>query len=221
MRVCFVSEFPPGEEATGEKHRLLHTMLPALMTLAQDGHTIYWLSSLSSLASVDSPLAGLHPCAAVLPPTCHYVLPCQGYTLAGLRVLDIAAAIWQDAALHTRLFTFLRLFQHAVQCDVWHVWGTLPIVYLVVYTGRLLQVPVVVAYHEALLHDSARQPFLWEWVGQHMRHMVVTETASPGLPSPARAFPHTSLHTMALDASLPVSQVLAAMYARVAPALLL
>lgn len=214
MRVGFVSECPWGEEADGAQRQLLHTMLPALMTLAQSGHTIYWLASLPGLPGADSPLAGLHSCADVLPPTCRYVLPCQGYRLAGLRVLDVAAALWQDTALHTRLFTFLRLLQHAVPCDVWHVWGPLPMVYLVVYTGRLLQVPVVVTYHAALLHDRASQPFLWEWVGQHMRHIVATETAAPGLPSPAHMFPHTSLHTIPLDAS-----ALAALYAGVALAL--
>jgi hypothetical protein len=93
-------------------------------------------------------------------------VPGQAYDLASLQLFCIESTVWQDPALHTRLFTFLHLLQRALPAALWHAWGRAPAPYLTVYTARFLGLPVIVSYSPAALREETPEPFLWQWVAQ-------------------------------------------------------
>jgi glycosyl transferase family 4 len=113
----------------------------------------------------------------IVPATCQYVVPVQTYHYEGIRLVCVNQEFWQHPDLHTRLFTYLCLFQRALPCAVFHTWGPWPIAYLTVYTARFLAVPAVLSYSSQLVSGRLEQPFLWDWVARQVAAVVVPSTA--------------------------------------------
>lgn len=138
---------------------------PLALALAQEGHTVCWFlpaAVVSTLMPTAQPLTHEH-----LPATCRHVLPVQVSTTHGVWLLGLEQTLWEDAGLHTRLFTLLGLW-HRVQ--PWHVLqagSPLALAYLTVYTARFLGVPAAVWVDETLLAARTVQPFRWEWITRH------------------------------------------------------
>ncbi|GIX49041.1 MAG: hypothetical protein KatS3mg131_3252 [Candidatus Tectimicrobiota bacterium] len=156
--------------------------------LARQGHQVVWIAA--PVAPEVATALGLRAQPQRLPPTCRYVLPCQAYSVGRLCLYALDAALWQQPALHTRLFTFLCLLQRARPGDLLHVWGDFPAPYLGVYTARVLGLPAVVTYRSAAVPAEAQQAFAWRWTLQHTRAALVGSAAlgrrlvGQGLPAP-------------------------------------
>jgi hypothetical protein len=112
----------------------------------------------------------------ILPSTCQYVVPLQTYRYAGIRLVCVNQEFWQRPDLHTRLFTYLCLFQRALPCAVLHTWGPWPIAYMTVYTARFLAVPAVLSSSPQLVSAKLEQPFLWDWVARQVAAVIVPST---------------------------------------------
>jgi hypothetical protein len=154
--------------------RLLRQYAAALV---HQGHAVWWVSATDTADVLASDACLVATGETGLPATCRYVVPCQTYTLAGVRLFCTDHTLWQEPALHTRLFTFLSLLQRELPCQVWHAWGSIPAPSLAVYTARFLHLPTVVSYGHAYLQEGPQQPFLWQWVAQHTTSAVVFSPA--------------------------------------------
>jgi hypothetical protein len=182
------------------------------MALVQHGHQVYWLLPTDSLPALDA--AALAPAVAeAVPATCRYIVPVQPYQCAGVQIIGVDHHVWQHADLHTRLFTFLSLFQRAVACDVWHTWVALAVAYVVVYTARFLAVPAVVSYGWQLESAGSRQPFVWHWVAQQVSAAVVPSLAARQRLLTCSALTPARLHVLD-PARSAVGDTLTALYAR-------
>jgi hypothetical protein len=130
--------------------------------------------------------------------------------------LCINQEYWQRPDLHTRLFTFVCLLQRALPCAVFHTWGSLPIAYLTVYTARFLAVPAVLSYSAPRVSAKPEQPFLWDWVAQHVSAVVVPSTAEQECLLALGPLTSTQVHM--IDPAQPhLGQTLTALYARLIP----
>jgi hypothetical protein len=145
--------------------------------LVEQGHQVYWLASIETLRTLGNQGAQLTVAPDILPATCQHVVPVQTYHCEGMRLVCVSQECWQHPDLHTRLFTYLCLFQRALPCAVLHTWGPWPIAYLTVYTARFLAVPAVLSYRSQLVSAKREQPFLWDWVARQVAAVVVTRTA--------------------------------------------
>jgi hypothetical protein len=145
--------------------------------LVEQGHQVYWLTSSETLRTLHHEAAQLTAATDILPSTCQYVMPLQTYHYEGIRLVCVNQEFWQHPDLHTRLFTYLCLFQRALPCAVLHTWGPWPIAYLTVYTARFLAVPAVLSYSSQLVSAKLEQPFLWDWVARQVAAVVVPNTA--------------------------------------------
>jgi glycosyl transferase family 4 len=145
--------------------------------LVEQGHQVYWLTSSETLRTLHHEAAQLTAATDIVPATCQYVVPVQTYHYEGIRLVCVNQEFWQHPDLHTRLFTYLCLFQRALPCAVFHTWGPWPIAYLTVYTARFLAVPAVLSYSSQLVSGRLEQPFLWDWVARQVAAVVVRSTA--------------------------------------------
>jgi hypothetical protein len=147
------------------------------VALVQQGHEVYWLSSPEALQTLPSEAVQRTVATDILPSTCQYVVPVQTYHYEGIRLVCVTQECWQQPDLHTRLFTYLHLFQRALPCTVLHTWGPWPIAYLIVYTARFLAVPAVLSYSPQLISAGLAQPFLWDWVARRVAAALVSSPA--------------------------------------------
>jgi hypothetical protein len=145
--------------------------------LAQQGHQVYWLTSPETWRAGGGDMTLGREVKGDVPPTCRYVVPCQAYRCGEIRVFCVDEAVWQQPALHTRLFTFCCLLQEALAYEVLHAWGALPVAYLAVYTARFLGLPAVVSYDQQTLRADPQQSFLWDWVTRQGSGAVVASVA--------------------------------------------
>ncbi len=167
MRLGLLSDFTTYED--------LLPLRQFAIALMRHGLHVLWVASTDMAAALASDSGLVAADTRDLPATCRYVIPCQPYRLEHVQILCVDRAVWQDPALHTRLFTFLCLLQHELPCAVFHAWGTLPATYLTVYTARFLGIPAVVSYSRSWRGRDPRQTFMWQWVA---RHAAVTLAAT-------------------------------------------
>jgi hypothetical protein len=212
VRFCMISDYPviPQTPAAAD----MWTVRRCAVALVQQGHQVYWLLSTDTLRTLHNE-AALGPVSTdILPPTCQYVVPVQTYHCEGIHLLCVNQELWQHPDLHTRLFTFVCLLQHALAYEVFHAWGTLPIAYLAVYTACFLAVPAVVSYSSQMLSARPEQPFLWDWVAQRVSAAVV-----PGRAEYERLLalsPLPAMHVHVIDPTRSeLGQTLTALYTRV------
>ena len=177
MRLWLISDHPVIPQTTAEKAYDLSALRRWAVALVQQGHQVYWLLSTRSLQALHAEVALAPVAVDTLPVTCRYVVPVQPYQLAGIHIFCVDQHVWQHADLHTRLFTFLCLFQRALACDVLHAWGALAVAYLAVYTARFLAVPAMVSYDWQIRSAKSQQPFLWDWVARQVAAAVVPSVA--------------------------------------------
>jgi hypothetical protein len=144
--------------------------------LVEQGHQVYWLTSSKTLRTLHHEAAQLTMTTDILPSTCQYVVPLQTYRYEGIRLVCVNQEFWQRPDLHTRLFTYLCLFQRALPCAVLHTWGPWPIAYMIVYTARFLAVPAVLSSSPQLVSARLEQPFLWDWVARQVAAVIVPST---------------------------------------------
>ena len=143
----------------------------------KQGHHFSWITTQTA---VDLTIKAGFPWrvhAATLPQTCSNVIPCQAYAAPGLSIYVVDQPIWQQAAFHTRLFTFLCLLQRASPWTLLHALGHFPAPYLAVYTARFLGLPVVVSYDEPALCPDPRYAFAWSWAARHATLALVRSPA--------------------------------------------
>jgi hypothetical protein len=187
------------------------------VALVQQGHELYWLLSPEALRTLPNEAAQLTVATDILPSTCQDVIPVQTYHYEGIRLVCVNQEFWQQPDLHTRLFTYLCLFQRALPCAVLHTWGPWPIAYLTVYTARCLAVPAVLSYSSQLVFAKLGQPFLWDWVARQVTAVIVSSLAEQErLLSLA---PLTARQVHVIDPTQPhLGQTLTALYARLSAA---
>ncbi len=155
-------------------HTLTHA--PQQPILRQCAHTlattsgfdVHWLLSTDTLSAwaQDPALRPADPCD--MPPTCRHVIPYALYRLDTIRLIGVDPSFWQDTALHTRLFTFLRLLHREQPFAALQAWGALATGYLTVYTAAHLHLPGTMFYTSSCLQDGPQQSFLWNWVARHL-----------------------------------------------------
>jgi hypothetical protein len=145
--------------------------------LIEQGHQVYWLTSSETLRTLYHEAAQLTAATDILPATCQHVVPVQTYHYEGIGLVCVNQEFWQHPDLHTRLFTYVCLFQRALPCAVFHTWGPWPIAYLTVYTARFLAVPAVLSYSSQLVSAQPEQPFLWDWVARQAAAAIVASPA--------------------------------------------
>jgi Glycosyltransferase Family 4 len=214
--IALISYHSAAYAATAHGDHELRLLRQFAAALVQQGHAVWWVSATDTADALARDASLEATGEAGLPATCRYVVPCQTYTLAGVRLFCADRTLWQEPALHTRLFTFLRLLQRELPCQVWHAWGSPPAPYLAVYTARFLHLPTVVSYGQAYLQEGPQQPFLWQWVAQHTTRAVVF---SPADRTPLRATSGITLdrvqvvppHLQSLLATMP------ALYSQLSP----
>jgi hypothetical protein len=163
MRLCVIGDSPDVRHYA--------------VALVKQGHQVYWLASTEVLRTLHNGAVQLTVATDILPSTCQYVVPVQAYHYKGISLVCVNQEFWQHPDLHTRLFTYLCLFQRALPCAVLHTWGPWPIAYLTVYTARFLAVPAVLSYSSQLVSAKLEQPFLWDWVARQVAAVVVPNTA--------------------------------------------
>lgn len=169
MRIGLVSDQSTADAnhlATGDGVRVLRHLTRVLV---QHGFQVQWIAATDTAAALsDDP--GLRPLnAAAMPPTCQYVLPYELYHLDdGIDLVCLNRALWQDRALHTRLFTLFCLLQREHPCVLWQAWGTLATTFLTAYTASFLGLPCSVFYTSACLREAPQQRFLGQWVARHI-----------------------------------------------------
>jgi hypothetical protein len=135
---------------------------------ARNGFDVHWLLSTDTLAALAHDPALRPADADDMPPTCRHVIPYALYRLDAVRLIALEPSCWHDTALHTRLFTFLCLLHREQPFAVLQAWGTLPTLYLTVYTATYLNLPGTVFYTSSCLQDGPQQSFLWQWVAQRV-----------------------------------------------------
>ena len=152
-------------------HTLAHA--PHLRTLRQCaralntryGVDVSWLLSANTLTTLTP--APRPSAANDMPPTCRHVIPYTLHRLEAVRLIALDPVFWQDNALHTRLFTLLRLMHREQPFDALQAWGALPTLYFTVYTAVYLHLPAAVFYTPDCLQDGPQDAFLWSWVARH------------------------------------------------------
>src|SRR5215813_653156 len=147
------------------------------VALVEQEHQVYWLASTEALRTLHNQVVQLTVATDILPSTCQYVVPVQTYHYEGIRLVCVNQEFWQHPDLHTRLFTYLGLFQRALPCAVLHTWGPWRIAYLTIYTARFLAIPAVLSYSSQLVSARLEQPFLWDWVVQQVAAVIVSSPA--------------------------------------------
>jgi hypothetical protein len=177
MRIGLSSYHPTGTTTDTETSDDFQLLCHVAVALKQQGVQIHWLSSTDTAEALAHDPRLVATDAQDVPEICRYVVPYQAYRFADIPLMCIDGALWQRTDLHTRLFTLRCLLQRASPCTMLHVWGTLPVIYLTVYTARFLGVPVVVSYGPLGLHEAPQQPFLWQWVVQHASLVLVRTEA--------------------------------------------
>ena len=187
------------------------------VALVAQGHQVYWLASTETLRTLHNGAAPLTVATDILPATCQYVVPVQTYHYEGIRLMCVDQECWQHPDLHTRLFTYVCLFQRALPCAVLHTWSPWPIAYLTIYTARFLAVPAVLSYSSQLASAKLEQPFLWDWVARQVAAAIV--------PSPAEQerlltlAPLSARQVQVIDPTQPhLGQTLTALYTRLGAA---
>jgi hypothetical protein len=168
MRIGLVSDqstTAANHLATRDGVRVLRRLTRVLV---QYGFQIQWITATDTAAALsDDPC--LRPLnATAMPPTCRYVLPYELYHLDGIDLVCLNRALWQDRALHTRLFTFFCLLQRERPCALWQTCGTLATTFLTAYTASFLSLPCSVFYTSTCLREAPQQRFLWQWVARHI-----------------------------------------------------
>ena len=147
------------------------------IALVEQGHQVYWLASTEALQTLPNEAAQLTVAPDILPATCQYVVPVQTYHYEGIRLVCVNQEFWQHPDLHTRLFTYVCLFQRALPCAVLHTWGPWRMAYLILYTARFLAVPAVLSSSSRLVSARLEQPFLWNWVVRQVAAVIVSSPA--------------------------------------------
>ena len=203
MRLCVIGDSPDVRRCA--------------VALIEQEHQVYWLASTEVLRTLHHETAPLTVATDILPSTCQYVVPMQTYHYEGIRLMCVDQECWQHPDLHTRLFTYVCLFQRALPCTVFHTWGPWPIAYLTIYTARFLAVPAVLSYSSRLVYAKLEQPFLWDWVARQVAAAIV--------PSPAEQeclltlAPLTARQVHVIDPTQPhLGQTLTALYRRLGAA---
>lgn len=177
MRIGFVSDHVThilADAAT--RHKVLRVGHHA-QSLVRQGVQVQWIASTDTAAALANHAHLVAAGDEALPATCRHVLPCQPYDFEGVQLLCLTPSLWQDPALHTRLFTFLCLLQRAQPCRIWHAWGSLAAAYMTVYTARFLGIPAVASDIVPALDADPQQVFIWQWVAQHASRAVVDRAA--------------------------------------------
>jgi hypothetical protein len=177
MRIGFSSYHPLSTTTDSEIYDDFQLLCHAARALKQQGVQIHWLSSTDTAEALAHDPRLVATEAQSVPETCRYVVPYQAYHFADIPLMCVDGVLWQRSDLHTRLFTLLCLLQRTSPCTMLHVWGTLPVIYLTVYTACFLGVPVIVSYGPPGLHEVPQQPFLWQWVVRHASLVLVRTEA--------------------------------------------
>jgi hypothetical protein len=177
MRIGFSSYHPLSTATDSETYDDFQLLCHAAVALKQQGVQIHWLSSTDTAEALAHDPRLVVTEAQSVPETCRYVVPYQAYRFADIPLMCIDSALWQRSELHTRLFTLLCLLQRAHPCSMMYVWGTLPVIYLTVYTACFLGVPVVVSSTPPGLPEAPQQAFLWRWVVHHASLVLVRTEA--------------------------------------------
>jgi hypothetical protein len=167
MRIGYIS-YHPTSPADPVPANDVHALYRLVRAAVAHGFQLHWLSATEAVEGLDR--EGRLDAARDedVPATCRHVIPYKAYHLDGELLFSVAEAFWQDPGLHTRLFTFLCLLQRQCPATIFHVWGPLPIVYLGVYTARYLGLPVIGTYNALCLRHGPQQPFMWQWVAEHV-----------------------------------------------------
>jgi Glycosyltransferase Family 4 len=187
------------------------------VALVEQGHQVYWLASPTALRTLPNEGAQLTAATDILPSTCQYVVPVQTYHYEGIQLMCVDQECWQHPDLHTRLFTYVCLFQRALPCAVLHTWGPWPIAYLIVYTARFLAIPAVLSYSSRLAAAKLEQPFLWNWVARQVAATIVPSPAEQERLLTLAPLPSSQVHV--IDPTQPhLGQTLTALYARLSGA---
>ena len=163
MRLCVIGDSPDVRRYA--------------VALVAQGHQVYWLASTAALQTLHNDAVQLTVAPDILPATCQYVVPVQTYHYEGIRLVCVNQEFWQHPDLHTRLFTYVCLFQRALRCAVLHTWGPWRIAYLAIYTARFLAVPAVLSYSSQLVSAKLEHPFLWNWVVRQVAAVIVSSPA--------------------------------------------
>ena len=163
VRLCLIGDSPE--------------VRPCAVALVEAGHQVYWLASTEALQTLHNDAVQLTVAPDILPATCQYIVPVQTYHYEGIRLVCVDQEFWQHPDLHTRLFTYISLFQRALPCAVLHTWGPWRIAYLAIYTARFLAVPAVLSYSSQLVSARLEQPFLWDWVLRQVAAVIVSSPA--------------------------------------------
>jgi hypothetical protein len=187
------------------------------VALVEHGHQVYWLASTEVLRALHNEAVQLPVATDILPATCQYVVPVQTYHYEGIRLVCVNQAFWQHPDLHTRLFTYVCLFQRALPCAVLHTWGPWPIAYLTIYTARFLAVPAVLSYSSQPVSAKLEQPFLWDWVARQVAAAIVSSPAEQERLLTLAPLPPRQVHVV--DPTQPhLGQTLTALYTRLSAA---
>ncbi len=171
MRIALISHHADPVERPGELRHLGRWV----HSLARQGHGTWWLTSDDGLPVLAEglPLASSVPYR--LPPTCRHVVPVRRYGLDRLPLIAAAGHLWCERPLLTRLMTFVELLQAEWPSRVFHIEGTLPAVFMAVYTACVLRVPTVVLYGPTLHREAAPDSFEWQWVTRHANLFLVSD----------------------------------------------
>jgi len=187
------------------------------VALVEQGHQVYWLASAEALRMLHNEATQLIVATDILPAICQYVVPVQTYHYEGIRLVCVNQEFWQHPDLHTRLFTYLGLFQRALPCAVLHTWGPWRIAYLTIYTARFLAIPAVLSYSSQLVSARLEQPFLWDWVVQQVAAVIVSSPAEQERLLTLAPLALRQVHV--IDPTQPhLGQILTALYARLSAA---
>jgi hypothetical protein len=187
------------------------------VALVEQEHQVYWLASTEALRTLHHEIVQLTVATDILPSTCQHVVPVQTYHYEGIRLVCVNQECWQHPDLHTRLFTYLCLFQRELPCAVFHTWVPCPIAYLTIYTARFLAVPAVLSYSSQLVSAKLEQPFLWDWVARQVAAAIVSSPAEQERLLTLAPLPARQVHV--IDPTQPhLGQTLTALYTRLGAA---
>ena len=201
MRVALVSHHHTAGSIDPAVHQNLLCLRQCAVALVRHGLQVLWLSSTATAEVLARDAQVIPGSLEDLPATCRYVVPCQPYRLDGVQLVSVDTTLWEQPALHTRLFTFLGLLQQELPWALLHAWGTLSAAYVGVYTARCLGCPAVVTYHQPWPGDDPTQTFLWQWVAEHVAMALVCSHADRQGLLATKAFPPARVQV--IDPALP------------------
>jgi hypothetical protein len=207
MHIGLISYHPSTSLADPEVYSDFQGVCQHAVALQQHGFQAHWLSSTDTAEALVADARLVAADVQDVPATCRYVVPYQSYRLAGVSLLCVDRACWHQPDLHTRLFTLLCLLQRERAYTVLHAWGTLPALYMTVYTACFLGIPAVVSYGPLCLAARAQYPFLWQWVAQHAAlacvmsdtdrdRLLATSSLTPARVHVVEPLLPTALHTI-------------------------